>query len=122
MSDSPEEAIPGPVIKKAKENINGTAANGDGDSEEEDGENSNDDEEDEVLRCAACGLLEMLPGLTDYKIQKSERTPLPLNISQISSHTEDSGGLGVVVVCKEITSLGKHKNKTSAKSGTEEDH
>ena len=81
MSDSPEEAIPGPVTKK---NINGTVANGDGDSEEEDGDNNNDDEEDEVLIYTACGLLEMLPGLTDYKIQISERTPLPLNISQMS--------------------------------------
>ena len=33
------------------------------------------------LRCAACRLLEVLPGLTDYKISKSERTPLPLNLS-----------------------------------------
>ena len=46
----------------------------------------------EVLKCAACGLLEVLPGWTDYKISRSERTPLPLNLSQMSSGTKDSDG------------------------------
>ena len=122
MSASSEEAVPGPVTKKAKENMNGAATDGDGESEEKDGDNNNDDEEDEVFRCAACGLLEMLPGRTDYTIQRSERTRLPLNLSHISSDTEDSGDLGMFAVCKEITSLGKHKKKTSTKSGREEAH
>ena len=75
-----------------------------------------------LLRCAAGGLLEVLPGHTDYIISRSERTPLPLNLSQMSSNTEDSGYLGTFAVCKEITSLGKHTNKTSKDSRREEDH
>ena len=52
---------------------------------------------------------------------RSERTPLPLNLSQMSSDTEDSGGLGMSAECKEITSLGKHTDNTS-KDRREEDH
>ena len=37
-------------------------------------------------------------------------------------NTEDSGGLGMSVVWKDITSLGKQTNKTSQDSGREEDH
>ena len=74
------------------------------------------------LRCAVCGLLEVLPGQTDYTISRSERTPLPLNLSQTSSDTQDSGGLDVFAVCKEITSLDKHTDKTTKDSGREEDH
>ena len=55
------------------------------------------------LRCTACGILEMLPGRTDYKISRSEKRTLPLSISHMSSDTEDSDGLGIFVVCKEIT-------------------
>ena len=50
---------------------------------------------------------------------QSERTPLPLNLSQMSS---DTGGLGMFAIFKEITLLGKHTNKTSKDSGREEDH
>ena len=63
----------------------------------------------------------MLPGRTDYQISRSERTHLPLNLSQMSSDTEDSDGLGMSGACKEITSLGKHANKTSKDSRREED-
>ena len=71
------------------------------------------------LRCAACALLEVLPGRTYYKISRTERTHLPLNLSQMS---EDSGSLGIFAVCQEITLLGKHTNKTSKESGREDDH
>ena len=74
------------------------------------------------MRCADLGLLEVLPGRTDNKISRPERTPLPLNLSQMSSDTEDSGGLGIFVACKEITSLDKHTYKTPNDSGREEDH
>ena len=63
------------------------------------------------LRCTVCELLEWLPGWTDYKISRSERTPLHLNLSQMSSDTKDSGGLGMFALCKEITSLGKHTTR-----------
>ena len=42
----------------------------------------------------------MLQGLI-YDISRSQRTYLPLNLSQMSSNTEDSCGLGTFVVCKE---------------------
>ena len=64
----------------------------------------------------------MLPGRTDYTIVRSERTSLPLNLSQMSSDTEDAGGLGVFAVCKEVSSLGKHTNNTSKDSGREDEH
>ena len=72
------------------------------------------------FRCAACGLLEVLPGRTDYTISRSEGTLLPMNLSQTSSDTD--GGLGTFAVCKDVTSLGKHTNKTSKDHGREEDH
>ena len=50
-----------------------------------------------------------LDGRTDYKIYKSERTYLPLNLSQMSQDTEDS--------CLPNTSLDKHTNKTSKDTG-----
>ena len=57
-----------------------------------------------------------------YKISRSERTPLSLNPSQISPDTQDSGGLGMFVICKKLTSLDMHTIKTSKDSGREEDH
>ena len=71
------------------------------------------------LRCAACGLLEVLPWRTDYTISRSGRTPLPLNLSQMSSDTQDSDGLDMFAVCKEMTSLDKHTDKTTKDSGRE---
>ena len=75
-----------------------------------------------LLRCASCRLL--LPGVTRADIiSRSERTHLPLNLSQMSSDTEDSDGLGTFALCKEITSFAKHRNnKTSKDRGREEDH
>ena len=69
----------------------------------------------------ACELQEELPGETDYKIIRSKRTPLPLKLSQMSPETEDSGGLGMFVICQEITSLVKLTNKISNDS-RREDH
>ena len=65
---------------------------------------------------------QVLPGQTDYKISRSERTPLPLNLSQVSSNTEYTGGLGMFAICKDITLIGKHTNKTSKDHGKEEGH
>ena len=48
----------------------------------------------------------MLPGRTDYKISRSERSPLPVNLSQMSS---DTGCLGMFAVCKEITSIAEEE-------------
>ena len=57
------------------------------------------------------------PGRTHYTISRSER-----NLLQMSPNTEDSCGLEMFAVYKEITSLGKHTDKTSKDSGREEDH
>ena len=53
------------------------------------------------LRCAAYGLLEVLLGQTDYKISRSQRTPLPLNLPHMSSDIEDSGGVDTFAVQRE---------------------
>ena len=68
------------------------------------------------LRCAACGLLGVTRR-TYYIISRSQRTPLPLNLSQMSPDTE-----GMFAVWKEVISFGKHRNKTSTDRGREEDH
>ena len=47
----------------------------------------------------------MLPGQTDYKISRSERISSPMNPSQMSSDTEESGGLGTFAVCQEMTTF-----------------
>ena len=51
------------------------------------------------------------------KISMSERTPLLLNLSQMSSDTEYSGGLDMFAICKEITSLGNHTKSGVNRSG-----
>ena len=55
------------------------------------------------MRCsryAACGLIEVLPGQTDYNISRSEMTPLPLNLSHMPRDTKDLGGLGMFATYK----------------------
>ena len=49
--------------------------------------------------CATYGLLEVLPALINYKISRSEMTPL--HIQYISSDTEDSDGFGMFAVCRD---------------------
>ena len=69
------------------------------------------------LRCIACGLLELLPGRTDYKnIKIREDTFTPEYITYIQD-AENSDGLCICVVCKDITSLGDHTNETTMDSG-----
>ena len=76
----------------------------------------------EVFEMRCLRLLEVLPRRTDYTISRSDRTPLSMNLSHMSSDTEDSGGLGMFGICKELTSLAKHTNMTSKDRKREEDH
>ena len=62
----------------------------------------------------------MLPGRTDYIISRSQMTTLPLNISQMSSDTENSGGFGTFAASKEISMQTRLRRTVEERKTTEE--
>ena len=69
----------------------------------------------EVLICAACRLSSDVTRADRLQNIKPDKTPLLLDLSQMSPNREDSCDLSTFVVCKETTSLGKHTNKKDCK-------
>ena len=67
--------------------------------------------------------LQTIRGVTSAdRLQNIKIREDTLNLSQMSPDTEDSGGLGMFAVYKEITSLVKYTNKISKDNRREEHH